>query len=496
MILTDVIIIGAGIAAHSVACRLCDRGKKVIIITKSNKRDCNSTLAQGGISVALRDDDSYMSHYEDTLTAGCGLNDKEATMTLVKEAPGIIRDFIKSGMNFDKEPDGSLSFGKEAAHKLARVIHAGGDRTGLMVMEQLYKNLDGRAEIRENEPVIDIIMKNGEAVGVITRDKDGNFNTYCAPYIVMAAGGIGNLFPGTSNDSTVTGDSVALAYRAGAELKNLEFIQFHPTLLTINGKNFGLISEAVRGDGGILVNEKGERIMEGVHPMKDLAPRDVVSRTVYSHTQKGENIYLDISKIKGFKSRFPNVSEICESNGVDLNKNLIPVAPGAHFHMGGIKAKPTGETSVSGLYAVGEAACTNVHGANRLASNSLLEGLVFGKLTADNIISSDRKANPAEYTMPTTKMKTPLPTKKDITKIMMECVGIVRTEENILKGIKYFEGFMPDEKGFISLDPRAYTDKDLEIYNMLTAGWLIAKSAYGRKESFGAHYIENDNIHH
>ncbi len=491
MILTDVIIIGAGIAAHSVACRLCDRGKKVIILTKSNKHDCNSTLAQGGISVALREDDSYMSHYEDTLSAGCGLNDKEATMTLVKEAPGIIREFIESGMNFDKNADGSLSFGREAAHKLARVIHAGGDRTGLKVMEQLYKNLGDRAEIRENEPVIDLIVKDGEAVGVITRDKDGNFNTYCAPYIVLAAGGIGNLFPGTSNDATITGDSIALAYRSGAELKNLEFIQFHPTLLTINGKNFGLISEAVRGDGGILVNEKGERIMEGVHPLKDLAPRDVVSRAVYSHTQKGENIYLDISGISGFRSRFPNVSEICESNGVDIDKNLIPVAPGAHFHMGGVKALPTGETTLPGLYAVGEAACTNVHGANRLASNSLLEGLVFGRLTADNIADSDRHMRTAQYTMPTVKMNVPLPSKKDIAKVMMKCVGIVRTEKSLLEGIEYFESFMPDKKGFVSINPMLCTDEELEIYNMLTAGWLIAKAAYNRKESFGAHYMEN-----
>ncbi len=492
MISADVIIVGAGIAAHSVACRLADSDKKVIMITKSKKENCNSTLAQGGISVALGENDSYMQHYEDTLTAGCGLNNKEATLKLVKTAPDVIREFIDKGMEFDKNPDGSISFGKEAAHRLARVIHAGGDRTGLKVMEQLYRNLNGRAEIVENEPVIDVILKDGAAKGVVARTAQGEYNTYCAPYVVLACGGVGNLYPGTSNDGTITGDSVALGYRCGAELKNLEFVQFHPTLLTFNGKNFGLITEAVRGDGGVLINEKGEKIMEGVHPMKDLAPRDVVSRAVYTHTLKGEQIFLDISAISGFKERFPYVSEICESNGVDLSKNLIPVAPGAHFHMGGIKALPTGETSVEGLYAVGEAACTGVHGANRLASNSLLEGLVFGKLTAENILNSDRQLEECEYVFPEAQPVRPLPAKKEIKRVMMNCVGIIRTEEKLKRAVEFFEKYMPNGKDFGRIDPRSVSDEELEIYNMLTAGWLIAKAAEARKESFGAHYIEGE----
>ncbi len=492
MNISDVIIIGAGIAAHSVACRLCDCGKKVTIITKSNKEASNSTLAQGGISVALRDDDNYELHYEDTLAAGCNLNDKAATMTLVKNAPGVIMEFIKSGMRFDTEEDGSLSYGKEAAHRLARVIHAGGDRTGAMVMKQLYKNLGDRADLHENEPVMDIIVKNGEAEGVVTRTGDGAYHYYYAPYIVIASGGIGNLYPGTSNDSSITGDSIALGYRAGAELKNLEFIQFHPTLLTINGKNFGLISEAVRGAGGILVNEHGKKIMEGVHPMKDLAPRDVVARAVYAHSVKGEQIYLDISKIDNFKEHFPNVSEICESNGLDLSKNLIPVAPGAHFHMGGIKAQPTGETTVKGLYAVGEAACTNVHGANRLASNSLLEGLVFGRLTADNILKSHREVKTDVYEFSNIKINKELPAKKEIKKIMMRCAGIVRSPEKMLYGIRYFEKYMPDGKDFCRIDYSGLSDEEVEVYNMLTTGWLICRAAYERKESFGAHYISEE----
>lgn len=492
MILADVIIVGAGIAAHSVACRLADSDKKVIMITKSKKENCNSTLAQGGISVALGEDDSYLSHFEDTLNAGCNLNDREATLRLVKTAPDVIKDFIKTGMEFDKKPDGSLSFGKEAAHSLARVIHAGGDRTGLKVMEQLYKNLADKAEIIENEPVIDIIVKDGEARGVVTRTNEGEYHTYCAPYVVLACGGIGNLYPGTSNDSTITGDSIALGYRCGAELKNLEFVQFHPTLLTFGGKNFGLITEAVRGDGGVLINEKGERIMEGVHPMKDLAPRDVVSRAVYTHTLQGEKIFLDISAISGFKERFPYVSEICESNGVDLSQNLIPVAPGAHFHMGGVKALPTGETTVKGLYAVGEAACTGVHGANRLASNSLLEGLVFGRLAAENILNSHRTAEPCEYDFPSLSPVRPFPAKKEIKRVMMECVGIIRNENKMVRALEFFEKYMPDGKSFGRIDPREATNDELEIYNMLTAGWLITKAAIARKESFGAHFIEGE----
>ncbi len=490
MIKTDIVIIGSGIAALSVANTLCKKGRKVTVLTKALKTSSNSNLAQGGISVALSENDNYTMHYEDTMEAGCYHNDSKSVMTLVSKAPDVIRDFIKSGMKFDTDKEGNLLFGKEGAHHICRIIHAGGDRTGQKVMEELFSQIDENVTITENEMVLELRVKNNECSGVITRDADGNINCYEANYTILATGGIGQLYPCTSNDITITGDGLAMAYRAGLELSTLEFVQFHPTMLNINGKTMGLVSEAVRGDGGILVNQDGVKIMEGKHPLKDLAPRDVVSRIVYDCYFKGDEIYLDISNVKNFKERFPYVSEICDENGVDLSKNLIPVKPGAHFHMGGVKALPNGETGVCGLYAVGEAACTGVHGANRLASNSLLEGLVFGKLTAENILNSDRKA--LQFVDDDVFGEIcELPTKKEIQKKMMEFIGIVRYKEKIPEIIKWFEKFAPknSEKPFGKLNLNKITNEQAEIYNMLTAGWLIAKAAYCRSESLGAHYI-------
>lgn len=490
MIKTDIVIIGSGIAALSVANTLCKNGREVTILTKSLKTSSNSNLAQGGISVALSENDNFNMHYDDTLEAGCYFNNSESVMTLVSNAPEIIMDFINSGMKFDTDEKGNLLFGKEGAHHINRIIHAGGDRTGQMVMKELFSQLNENVTIKENEMVLELRVKNNECSGVITRGKDGNINCYEANYTILATGGIGQLYPCTSNDITITGDGLAMAYRAGLELSALEFVQFHPTMLNIDGKTMGLVSEAVRGDGGILVNQDGVRIMEGVHKLKDLAPRDVVSRAVYDRYLSGERIYLDISNIYGFSERFPYVSEICEQNGVDLSKNLIPVRPGAHFHMGGIKAKPTGETSVDGLYAIGEAACTGVHGANRLASNSLLEGLVFGKLTADNIMNSERTAPFFEFEGADAKIGR-LPSKAEIQNKMMKFIGIVRYKNKIPEIIKWFESFVPDgvDKPFGRVNLEKTTNQQMEIYNMITTGYLIAKAAFERSESLGAHYI-------
>lgn len=491
MIKTDVLIIGSGIAALSTAAELAKYNVRVTVVTKKCKTDSNSALAQGGISVALAQEDDWHLHYKDTLHAGCFLNDEKAVEKLVSLAPGVLIDFMAAGMRFDRNDKGELLFGREAAHSLNRVIHAGGDGTGFKVIEQLVKNTADNEyiTIRENEPVLDLIINDGVCYGAVTRDNDGIIREYAAASTVIASGGIGQLYPATTNDKTITGDSIALAYRAGAKLKSLEFVQFHPTMLTIDGNAYGLVSEAVRGAGALLINEKGERIMDGVHPMKELAPRDVVAREVYAHYLKGEKIYLDISSIEDFTGKFPTVSSICIEHGVDLGKNLIPVAPGAHFHMGGIKAGSDGRTDIEGLYAVGEAACTGVHGANRLASNSLLEGLVFGRLTADYIVDNPREVKEVAPKQGTARVNTAiLPDKKTIQRKMMEFVGIVRHRNDIGSIIKWFEGFMP-EGGFIAADYTGITNAQMEIYNMLTTGWLIAKAAEERKQSIGAHYI-------
>ncbi len=490
MFKTDIVIIGSGIAALSVANALCGNGKKVTIITKGKKSSSNSSLAQGGIAVALSENDNFNMHYDDTLEAGCYQNNSESVMTLVSKAPEVIKEFIKSGMKFGTDEKGNLLFGKEGAHHISRIIHAGGDRTGLKVMEELFSQINKNVIINEDEMVLELRVKGNECGGVITRGKDGRINCYEANHTILATGGIGQLYPCTSNDITITGDGLAMAYRAGLPISSPEFVQFHPTMLNINGKTMGLVSEAVRGDGGILINQDGIRIMEGKHPLKDLAPRDIVSRVVYDHYLKGDKIYLDISHIENFKERFPYVSEICDKNGVDLNKNIIPVRPGAHFHMGGIKAEPNGKTEINGLYVVGEAACTGVHGANRLASNSLLEGLVFGKLTAENIIDSDRRVLHFDDEFSEAGVGV-LPLKREIQSKMMEFIGIVRYKNKIPEIIKWFEKYIPKgtDKPFGKINFNKIDNERMEIYNMLTAGYLIANAAFDRSESIGAHYI-------
>ena len=484
----DILIIGSGIGALSVASELCKHNKKILIITKGLRKSCNSSLAQGGISVALSDEDNYNIHYEDTMTAGCNINDSKAVMDLVSAGPDVITNFINSGMKFDTDANGNLLFGKEGAHSKSRVIHAGGDSTGLKVVEALLKNINSNVTIIENEMALELRVKQGKCYGVITRGIDNSLNYYHANYTILATGGIGQLYPSTSNDNTITGDGLAMAYRAGAKLKNLEFIQFHPTMLTINGNAYGLISEAVRGAGAVLINETGTKIMDGVHPQKDLAPRDVVAREVYAHHVNNEKIYLDISSIDNFRRKFPTVSSICEENGIDLSKNLIPVAPGAHFLMGGIEATTEGVTSINGLFAVGEVACTGVHGANRLASNSLLEGIVFGKFLADYILKHPRQSEEITDTMPNYDLKE-MPSKSDIQKQMMEFLGIIRHTSKLDNFISSFTKYMPENKDFVKINIANATNEELELYNMITTSWLIAKAARARDKSIGAHYI-------
>jgi L-aspartate oxidase len=491
MIKTDVLIVGSGIAALSTAAELAKYNVDVTIVTKGCRMDSNSALAQGGISVALAKEDDWHLHYDDTLKAGCYLNDETATQRLVSLAPSVLIDFMAAGMQFDRNEKGELLFGREAAHCLNRVIHAGGDGTGLKVIERLVANTrnDEHITIREYEPVLELIVKDGRCYGAVTRDKDGVMREYAAGSTIIAAGGIGQLYPATTNDTTITGDSIALASRAGCKLNNLEFVQFHPTMLTIDGHAYGLVSEAVRGAGALLINENGERIMENVHPMKELAPRDVVAREVYAHYLKGEKIYLDISAIDDFAEKFPTVSGICIEHGVDLSKKLIPVGPGAHFHMGGISALCDGRTNIEGLFAVGEAACTGVHGANRLASNSLLEGLVFGRLTADYIVDNPRTPIEVEPSGNGVKIDTSaFPDKKTIQRKMMEFVGIVRHKDEIHRITEWFNGFATED-GYAHPDYAAMTNDEIEIFNMLSTGRLVASAAEKRTDSIGAHYI-------
>ncbi|MFX3624548.1 MAG: L-aspartate oxidase [Ectobacillus sp.] len=481
----DVLIIGSGLAALSIAEKLCYE-KNVIIITKGTKRHSNSNLAQGGIAAAVADDDHWVHHYEDTLAAGCYYNNTEAVAYLVQKGPEEMKRLLAEGMTFDYGAAG-LSLGMEGAHRKRRILHAGGDATGRNLLGHLLDRIKDKVTIIENETVLDLIIQDGICAGAITRDTQQATRTYFAAHTILATGGIGSLYSFSSNDSTVTGDGLAMVYRAGGKLVDLEFVQFHPTLLYINGACCGLVSEAVRGEGAVLFNTKGERFMEDVHEQKDLAPRDVVARAIHQQIMKGEEVYLDISMIPHFSARFPTISALCWQHGLDIEKGRIPVVPGAHFHMGGIQTNLNGETSIPCLYAVGEAACNGVHGANRLASNSLLEGIVFGRRLADYLqqLKIDKpKRKPLGVSAGVTCI---LPAKAEIQNMMMKHVGIVRTEEGLQVAKRWFEQYMACE-AFGTLAHEQMNDEQITVFNMLTVAWLVTLAALQRKESLGAHY--------
>ncbi|PEJ56574.1 L-aspartate oxidase [Bacillus sp. AFS002410] len=481
----DVVIIGSGIAALMAAEEIC-QSKNVILFTKKKIWDSNSMLAQGGIAAVMSEDDSWKIHKEDTLIAGCNVNNIEAVEELVKNGTMSMKDLVSIGMVFDKDETGQFHLGREGAHRKNRILHAGGDATGKHLVETVYERIKDKITIIEDEMAIDLMIQDGKCKGVFTLNEAGEIISYVASTTLLATGGIGAMYQFSSNNKSITGDGIAMAYRAGCEMADLEFIQFHPTMLYINGACKGLVSEAVRGEGACLVTKSGRRIMKGLHPFEDLAPRDVVSRAIFNEMQNGEEIYLSIEMINGFEKRFPTITSNLINNGIDLKKGLIPVVPGAHFHMGGVKTSTNGETTIPGLYAVGEVACTGVHGANRLASNSLLEGIVFGKKVAKfiaNLQSTSTNANEQKYMIPRHRS---LPTKDEIKEKMMKYIGIVRNEVDLEKAISYFSYYLESE----TLDSRPMSKDELERYNMLTTGKLIAEAALGRKESIGSHFIE------
>ncbi|MGM0874410.1 MAG: L-aspartate oxidase [Bacillota bacterium] len=495
---TDVIIIGSGIAALSAAYHL--RHKKVTIITKSTWFTSNSMLAQGGIAAAVHKKDSWKNHFEDTLVAGCYHNNTENVEHLVQDGPIEILEWCRKGMTFDCDKDGEFLLGKEGAHSHNRIIHAGGDATGREVTEFLFQATKSLVNIIENEMVTDLIVKDGVCLGVYTKSEKGTIQRYLASKTVIASGGCGAVYGHTSNADVITGDGIAMAYRAGAEIADMEFIQFHPTMLHIHGHCVGLISEAVRGEGATLINQNGEAFMKDLHHQGDLAPRDVVSRAIFYEMKKGNKVFLDISMLSNFSTRFPTISNLCKQHGIDLDTGRVPVAPGMHFLMGGIRTNAKGETTIINLFAVGEAACTGVHGANRLASNSLLEGLVFGKRLATHLLTlqfehPDMSVDEKPDTHLADKV-TEFPTKKQIQEIMTKYVGIQRTKAELTYAVKWFESYQ-NQISFWDVNVKNFTTLQIEIINMLTIGWIISSSALTRTESRGGHYrldypISND----
>lgn len=484
----DVLIIGSGMAALQLAVNL-RHDKNVRILTKSSIRTANSYLAQGGIAAAVGKNDHPSKHYIDTIEAGRSHNHEKTVLEMMEEAPSLINDIYEQGCGFDHDEHGALLLGMEGAHSEKRIVHGGGDATGKTLVEFLVSQLKDNIKIQENTFVYELILdeKHERCIGVKGKTEDGLIHHYFAAHVILATGGCGQLYGFTSNAETVTGDGIAMAYLAGAEIADMEFIQFHPTLLCVNGEPKGLVSEAVRGEGARLITEDFFPIMEGVHPLKDLAPRHVVSQTIYDYVKKGKQVFLDIHTIQDFAKRFPSITDLCVQNKIDLSTGKIPVVPGSHFLMGGIKTDSIGRSTLAGLYAIGEASCTGLHGANRLASNSLLEGLYQGKKLAQFINSG--KDQPVKKDYPTsvysiTPKQIHLPDVATLKARMMDYVGIVRSKAKLNEHKRWLEQF--GSTRINDLDGLKTTD--LTKIFMLIIAELITNSALIRTESRGGHF--------
>ena len=379
----DFLVVGAGVAGLRAAIELAEAGS-VLVVAKDSLHESSSEYAQGGIAVALSDDDEVALHEQDTLYAGDGLCDPAAVHTLVEEGPGAIEELIEWGAEFDRQ-GADLAFTREGAHSRNRILHAHGDSTGKEIARTLYRRAASLPNVtfRSFAATTGLLLANGEVSGAVVKEaRPAAGLEIGARAVLLATGGLSRIFLNTTNPDVATGDGVAMAYRAGAEIADIEFVQFHPTALHLEGAPRFLLSEALRGEGALLKNEAGERFMERYHPLKELAPRDVVARAIVTEMGRGGtgHVYLDISgRTPGFvRARFPRIYETCLRYGIDLDRQAAPVAPAAHYAMGGVWTDLDGRTTLPRLFAAGEVACTGVHGANRLASNSLLEGVVFG----------------------------------------------------------------------------------------------------------------------
>ncbi len=494
---SDIVIIGSGIAGVYTALSL-DSKYKISIITKEKVEISNSVLAQGGIAVSLDKNDSPDMHMKDTLYAGAGLCNEETVRVLVDEAASNIDQLCKYGVEFDKSSkgDNTLALTREAAHSTSRIIHAG-DATGKEVCDKLIQRVNQRENVSIFEQiwVVDLLVKDNRCYGVLVFDEScGKYKVFYGGLIICASGGYGNLYHYTTNPEVSTGDGAAFSYRAGAELMDLEFVQFHPTVLYHPQNRSFLISEAVRGEGAILRNGKGERFMPEYHELAELAPRDVVARSIFMEMRKNgeKNAFLDIThKDKEYlEKRFPTISQTCLKYGIDMSKDYIPIAPAEHYCMGGIKTDVYGKTSIKGFYACGEAACNGIHGANRLASNSLLEGLVFGHRigTEANEILADYDGECPRF-VSDDERKPSLPKEElqqyiDLLRhTMTHNVGIIRSEERMTKAMDTVVEIKEKIYGMENDCNEAFILQN----NVLLAEALIS-AALERKESRGSHY--------
>jgi len=488
----DYVIIGSGIAGLYTAYTASKLGKSVVVITKKDMDNSNTDKAQGGIAAALSTSDSPELHFTDTLMAGAGLCDHNAVKILVNEGPDRVRDLMELGARFDYK-DGELALTKEGAHSRRRILHASGDATGAEIQRALTGRIreDGNVMVLENHLAVDLLVHENVCHGMLVYDRvTGKLEVHRGAAVILAAGGSGMLYDHNTNPEVATGDGIAMAYRAGAEVMDMEFIQFHPTVLSLTGAPRFLISEAVRGEGAYLRNRYGERFMPRYHDLAELAPRDIVVRAILSELANtaSEKVFLDLSHMSPdlVMERFPTIGRTCANYGLDITRDPVPVAPAAHYMMGGVKTNLNGETSIRGLYASGEAACPGVHGANRLASNSLLDGLVFGYRIVECVkkYRLGRQAKNVEFTCDWLGCKTVDHNKirAELRTTMNQYVGPVRTAQGLTKALDFIEQHDRVKK------IQACGPSDMEVRNMLEVGGLITLSALVRTESRGGHY--------
>jgi L-aspartate oxidase len=458
------------------------------MITKGKLMDSNSSKAQGGIAAVMSPPDTFSKHIKDTLKVGQGLSDKEAVETLVEHGPAQIEWLIEQGVEFSRN-DGKLDLTREGGHSSRRVVHAG-DITGFEVQKVLVKNLRGNENIRvyEETTAIDLILRSGRCVGVKSLDKSSKIVEFYADTVVLATGGVGQLYSKTSNPVVATCDGVAMAWRAGAVLRDIEFIQFHPTVLNIGESPFFLISEAVRGEGGVLINSEKEAFMTRYHPMQDLAPRDIVSRAIVEEQKKGP-VYLDIrDRGREFLStRFAGIYKECLEKGIKMDEDLIPVSPAAHYFCGGVKSTQYCDTNIEGLLVIGESACTGVHGANRMASNSLLECLVFSEMAVKNI--TENKNFPEIVTGDSIICHDDdKALRQQIQDTMWRSVGINRESTELQKATLMLDKIYRETSDRIENN---LSVQSIENYNLTTVARLVARAAHLRTESRGTQMLND-----
>ncbi len=492
-VLTDILVIGSGVAGSSAAIEASTYGR-VTLITKGAFRDSATATAQGGIAASGASGDTPKLHYEDTMRVGGGLNISSAVDLLVTRGPACIEALLSWGWQADRTGH-ALARGREAGHSVSRILHAEGDQTGKVLAHTLYEKVQAQTRIRifEHCFLIDLITVDDRCLGAVTFHHQHGHQLIWARQTILASGGCGQIWRETTNPPCATADGVGVAFRAGATLRDMEMVQFHPTTLYIAGAGRALITEAVRGEGAHLVDTAGNRIMAGIHPDGELAPRDIVSRAIHDHLTKTRTtcVYLDVRHIRGFAQRFPYISELCHNFQIDPAHDLIPVRPSAHYMIGGVAVDLHGATSLNGLLCCGEVASTGVHGANRLASNSLLEGLVFGTIcgkTAGHRAMKDsqpaRIIDLTEETPQSTRTELDLPDiDNSLRSVMWRNVGIVRNQDRLHE--------TDDILGFWAhyvLDKTLDGPAGWQTQNKLTVARIVTKSAIARDESRGVHF--------